>query len=691
MIKELRPYQKETLEKLNIEFQCGKTEVVIAAAPSSGKTLMMLKFIQDNPTSKFVILTHGTTVLKEQWEKEFKKWIPEIKTSTKIDSKATIRYGLPQSLSRRNLEKAEIDYLIIDEAHEFTKATMVKKIIKNGKPKRIIYLTGTPSKFIKDGLTPIIIPASRLIEGGFVSDLYVGMVTTEAKLQERDYNSKGDTTIKGDQKLESAVDKDLDSLLEAMHKRLTETAPFPKATPTARKILPQWAPTLGKLHKTMIACNSIAQCKRVEDYFGRQNIKVISSDSQNDPESKNIETFINDKDIKILIVVNRGILGFNLPELVNVVDLTCSRNIDRIYQLYARVMRKHNDYPQKYFFKFSPEDHMIIMKFYMEAALSLLFEQFISVYNGRNLNGFEIPYHVKKQKKSNTNTILNTNKKKRPLKPIPIDDLFQSSVSALKLLTDIYNKIGREHNEYAFTTFAKIKANLKGEDYISVEEKKQLLLKMAKNGEVRPHRDSKLRKALVRYTAKSQWGYDAKFEKEIRKYWIPPKSVLWTEEEAIKILNASSIQKHSDLRKEYPGMFEAAMRYSWQKFKELEKIKYPLKQNNNPKKSLKQLDAWIKENHRLPRQHTQDTVEQHMASLFRNRLNKNSKFIERYPNFQYGKQTRYKRVICIETNQIFEKVTDAIKSFGDYSTANLSRAAKNGTKYRGYHWKYLNE
>ena len=40
-----------------------------------------------------------------------------------------------------------------------------------------------------------------------------------------------------------------------------------------------------------------------------------------------------------IIVVGRGILGFNFEQLVNVVDMTGSQNIDRIFQLMARVVR----------------------------------------------------------------------------------------------------------------------------------------------------------------------------------------------------------------------------------------------------------------------------------------------------------------------------------------------------------------
>ena len=56
-----------------------------------------------------------------------------------------------------------------------------------------------------------------------------------------------------------------------------------------------------------------------------------------------------------------------------------------------------------------------------------------------------------------------------------------------------------------------------------IETKKKLLLKIAKNGQAKPtvsNKDDKIKKLAVTlssYTNKSQRGYDAKFDKKIRK------------------------------------------------------------------------------------------------------------------------------------------------------------------------------
>jgi superfamily II DNA or RNA helicase len=447
----LRPYQEKVIAQLN---QALKTtdEVVIASAPNSGKTLMAIEFMKRESKKTFLVLTHGTIVLKEQWSDKFEE--AGLTASTTL-GKERITYGLPQSLHKKNQFK--IDYLIIDEAHEFRFASMVQKIIKEFKPNKIINLTGTPSKFIAKGYKTIIVPAIDLIKEGFSSDLYVGMVSTSANINKDDRNAEGDIKDNKTYKLEATVDSDLDALLASIHTRLCETGAF-KGSPRLRKTV-EWAPTLGKLHKTMIACRSIIQANKVEKYFDNKGIMCLVSHSLNDIDSGNIQLFKTSPEYQVLIVVDRGILGLDMHDLVNVVDLTCSKdNINRIYQLYARVMRKSPDHPRKYFFKFSSEPEMHLMRFYMNAALMLMFEDFISRYNGKNLNGMRIPILRPRTERKPTVT---SNRAKRPIieRRVPVDQLLMQTVEAGAMLIDIYNKIGQNTNEYAYTTFKEVLIN----------------------------------------------------------------------------------------------------------------------------------------------------------------------------------------------------------------------------------------
>jgi len=207
----LRPYQEEIVTKL---VENKSKEICLAACPSSGKTFMAIEFIKRKSKSKFLVLTHGTNVLKNQWEEQLKTHIPELISGPE----AKVVYGIPQSLKNQDLDK--VDYLIIDEAHEFSFAKTVVEIIRKVKPRHIIYLTGTPSVFIQKGIKTLSVPAEKLIEQGYISDLYIGLFQTKAGLGKKDRNSEGDVSDRAASKIEQTVEGDLDNLLIAMSEKL---------------------------------------------------------------------------------------------------------------------------------------------------------------------------------------------------------------------------------------------------------------------------------------------------------------------------------------------------------------------------------------------------------------------------------------------------------------------------------------
>lgn len=455
----LRTYQRKVIDKVFEYFNSGESEVAVAVAPSGGKTEIIKHIIHENPNSSFLIITHGTTVLKNHWERELKA--SGIKYSQNIGEER-VCCNLPQSLHRKEL--IPVDYLVVDEAHEFTYAEMMTTIKDKVKPKKIIFLTGTPSVFIAKKIKVVCVSAELLIREGHSSDVYIGLFSTTAQIDDSDYNNEGDLRSNFEYKLENSVDEDMDQLLIAMHKRLTETHAV-KSSPNFRKKI-EWLPTIGAFHKTLVACKSIDQSRKVVKYFEKSGVGVISSDSENDVDSSNIKKFETNPELKVLVVVNRGILGFNMPDLVNVVDLTGSRNINRIYQLYARVMRKHPDHEMKYFFKISSEESMLLNKFYVNAALLLMFEEFILQYNGTNLKNMRIPVHKK--------TIIGTANERETTrsrgglleKIVPLDDHFMFAVKACSFLRDIQNNIGNPANEYAYVTFGEMMENNCGIRYV---------------------------------------------------------------------------------------------------------------------------------------------------------------------------------------------------------------------------------
>ena len=74
----------------------------------------------------------------------------------------------------------------------------------------------------------------------------------------------------------------------------------------------------------------------------------------------------------------------------------------------------------------------------------------------------EIPVIKPRKKRTSKKETNDQNKKdkdkvKAPEKIVSIDKFFSETVSATKLLFDIYSKQGRAYNEYAYTTIGRIR------------------------------------------------------------------------------------------------------------------------------------------------------------------------------------------------------------------------------------------
>jgi superfamily II DNA or RNA helicase len=378
-------YQSEVLDKIK-KSMTNNSVTVLAACPSAGKTIMSIYCIEDylteHPLAKVLVLTHGTTVLRTQYNEVLDEVLPEfsynlVEKFTDFSHNSQVNVCLPQTLCGKNLP--HIDLLVVDEAHQFYFADMVQDIIKMISPDRQLLLTGTPSPFIARNYTVIAIPLLTIYDEGMTADVRVEIATSSYNFDIiRDYNNdkelKGEIEIKGIE-----TKKTLDELLAKIIQKLNNS--------TART----WKQALQELRKTMFACKSQQQAMQIKAYFEAIGIGSALSISDIDLDSSEIERFKTDDNCLVLIVVGRGILGFNYTRLVNIVDMSTSQNIDRIYQLFCRVVRKHPDGLKKLFFKIAPRDKEDYYKYVMTGVLALSSEEFFLKFNGKNFDELQIP------------------------------------------------------------------------------------------------------------------------------------------------------------------------------------------------------------------------------------------------------------------------------------------------------------
>ena len=455
-------YQTETINKVKDSLSSQEI-TVLAACPSAGKTIMAIHciedFLQKNPNSKVIVLAHGTTVLRTQFHDVLEEIKPDFTYKladnfSEYDETKAVNVCLPQTLNRKSLKK--IDLLVVDEAHQFYFGEkMVKDIIKKTKPRRQLLLTGTPSIFIREKHPIIPVTLNTIFDEGMVSDVYVEIATSSYNFDIYDYNQNDELKSEVHFK-DSETKKTLDDLIAKIVERLKSIRGNEYVN-----LLPEWLPTLKRLQKTMIACKSQRQAIQVKDYFDKIGVKSALSISDIDYDSVEIENFKADPDCLILIVVGRGILGFNYPELVNVVDMTTSMNVDRVYQLFCRVVRKHPNGLQKLFFKVAPNTLSDYYKYVMTGVLALSDEYYFTHFNGKNFNDMQIPVrpHINNNNGGGNNTNDNTTtvpNRKKPVKRLsPIDF---SALPVFELFKDIYHKKDSLLHTYAFTTIRDVRA-----------------------------------------------------------------------------------------------------------------------------------------------------------------------------------------------------------------------------------------
>jgi superfamily II DNA or RNA helicase len=396
---------------------------VIAASPNSGKTLMSIcyieKFLSENPKARVLVLTHATTVLRTQYYEELKKAQPSF-TFCAIESGMDINdfdcqvcVALPQSLKNKKT-LYNFDLIVIDEAHQYYFATdgMVKKIIEKTKPKFKLFLTGTPSKFIRKKFEIIPVSLMTLFDNNQTSDLVIEIATMNATIEASDYNWE-DELKKEFLYTEEQTRSGLDDAMLQIEKRLKSwIKTSPEYYSYLNKAFGIKLP-FGDIGKTLIACRSSEHAKYVNKYFNERGIKCALSIATEDLDSSQFIAFKNDPNIKVLIVIYRGILGFNMPELENVIDMTGSQNLDRIFQLMCRVTRKHPLGKKKLFIKVAGKNQIDIMNINMNKVMCLCHDEWFTSFDGKNSGSLNIPVYTKNRTGDGTKTNTNTNTAKK--------------------------------------------------------------------------------------------------------------------------------------------------------------------------------------------------------------------------------------------------------------------------------------
>jgi superfamily II DNA or RNA helicase len=432
-------------------------KLVWAVSPNGGKTEMAICYadcyLSNNPKHKILVLTRNNSELRQQFFNRVESKKPNftyqmVTADNDIDFTKQVIISLPSTLNKRKLPK--FDLIVIDEAHHYYESehikenSQVKRIIERCGIKKELLLTGTPSYFIRQNQLKkkeiykfIFVPMSKIYDVGNCSDVIVEMATSSHFITDSDYR-RDDLKDTYNFNIDNTY-TDLDRVNEEIYKRVTSNFKDPKQyvnkklyDPISRLNPIDWSIFKKGIGKGLIACKNQSQAKQTAQYYIDKGIDVALSISDTDLDGAEITRFIEESNCKILIVVGRGILGFSFNELEFVVDLSLTKNIDKMYQLFCRATRKM-DGVTKLFIKVVPSDREPHFRLRLTGMLCLMHQEWFSKFNGKNFEDLPVPSTIRRTGAGSGGGGTSTKKSKK--EPFPMLGL-----PSMEILKDLYTK-----------------------------------------------------------------------------------------------------------------------------------------------------------------------------------------------------------------------------------------------------------
>jgi superfamily II DNA or RNA helicase len=380
----LRDYQVRPVSNVITKLNAGE-KVVLAGCPGSGKTEMSIYIIKRMLDSgkRVLVLAHNTIVLKDNFQERWNSY---------YEDNPNLKIGIPQSY-----KKGDFDFVVIDEAHENYLAKTVQDIVKDI-PIQLL-LTGTPSKLIYKGGFHIEVIAMEDVPREFFSKTGIELLSTCYKWTETDYTQDGNlkstaSITKSD--TEKSLDVIIDKLIDRVRNKSIDAERFNKPNILTRIKKSLFKSVLGK---TMFVCSRTTQADYVNEILNKMGYDSKVSHAKSDEDSELFNQFKNGE-FDVLVVVNRGRLGYSDDNLMNIIDMSGTKSPNLIYQMFARCVRGDQS-QSKLFLKLAPTGEAMhdLTAVSVNMALSLMFKDVISKFNGKNIKGMFIPIFKKQTEK----------------------------------------------------------------------------------------------------------------------------------------------------------------------------------------------------------------------------------------------------------------------------------------------------
>ena len=359
---QLRPDQK-TVKNQIIKSLKTDDRVLLGAVTGFGKTVVAWSAIEDMTRRKkrVLVLTHGQREIRTNFCTSVAKIrdFVEIKGKDDFDSASESRcvIAIPQTIKNHLAKLGKFDFVVTDEAHQFYEASGVQKILQELKQKnknlKELLLTATHYRF--KNIPKVLFSREKALELNLINNAGIQMLELPCKINPSDY------TVSNELKSTVTLSKTpLKKFFDVVIDQISQT-PM-KSVVVAHNV--ETAEFIYKLLRRSFHSNMLTM-----------------SHSFNDPECNNIDEFKHDKNIKILVVVNRANLGFDCKNLRYLIDLTMSKNVERIEQMFGRILRKYGRVKKSYIKAFS-KNNDLEYKIIMSGVLALSIDDIYESWDG---------------------------------------------------------------------------------------------------------------------------------------------------------------------------------------------------------------------------------------------------------------------------------------------------------------------
>lgn len=391
------PYQKNFL--IDEKYNDPKAPIVLAVGTGGGKTytsIMKLDMFYANPENAkkiTLVLAAGSRVLRTNFTDSLEKYgktnfkAKEVANKTEFEQAIADGFNVIVCIDQsiKGLKSfPEVTWVVVDEAHKRYFAKNIQRIIRRTKAKYQLLLTGTPFKFNmenmknKDSYLMYYTSVEELRKYGRVGNPMIKVVSTSYNHRDADYHPN--RMIRED--LPRTYKQTKTSLINVGKEIIKDLKEPLKRYTTQKSILN----VFGQVGKTIIVAYNGKEAKLLKRAFNQTDLngQVLVSTHKDDTDSIEFERFEKDDNAKILIVVNRGREGFDMPELMNVVDFSLSTNPEVILQIMGRVLRisKNNPNQLKQYYKVAASNDVGYIKTLMGGILQLTTTEYYSTFTG---------------------------------------------------------------------------------------------------------------------------------------------------------------------------------------------------------------------------------------------------------------------------------------------------------------------